>query len=67
VTGTGAQVKTLAVSGAQVYLAGSFDHVDGEARAAFAAVDTSGSLSSWNPEASGCGTGYSLVATGTVV
>lgn len=67
VTGTGAQIKALAVSGTQVYLAGSFDHVGGQARSAFAAVDTSGSLSSWNPEASGCGTGYSLVATGTVV
>ncbi len=67
VSGTGAAINALAVSGTQVYLAGSFDHVGGVARSGFAAVDTSGSLSSWNPEASGCGTGYALAATATVV
>jgi hypothetical protein len=70
VTGIGGAIRALAVSGSTVYLAGSFDHVDGEARAAFAAVDTSGTLTSWNPEASGgCSTsiGYSLAVTGTTV
>lgn len=68
VAGSGPSVKALAVSGSQVYLAGSFDHVGGQARSGFAAVETSGSLSSWNPEASGCASvGYALAVTGAVV
>jgi hypothetical protein len=69
-TGINPQIKGLAVSGSEVYLAGSFDHVDGQARSAFAAVDTAGALTSWNPESSGCAgssSGLAVVATGTVV
>jgi hypothetical protein len=66
--GVSPTVKALAVSGSQVYLAGLFGQVSGQARSGFAAVDTAGNLSAWNPEASGCAsTGYGLAATGTVV
>jgi trimeric autotransporter adhesin len=61
-------VDALAVSGPQVYLAGSFDHVDGQARTAFAAVDTSGALTPWDPQASGCSAqGQALAVAATAV
>jgi hypothetical protein len=69
-TGTGGSpiVRALVVSGSTVYLAGSFDHVAGEARSGFAAVDTSGALQSWNPEANGCtAEGFALAVNATAV
>jgi hypothetical protein len=56
--GTSPSVKALAVSGSTVYLAGSFDHIGGQARSGFAAVDTSGSLTAWSPEATAAGQAF---------
>jgi hypothetical protein len=68
-SGTNPNVKALVVSGSTIYLAGFFDHVGGQARSGFAAVDTSGNLAAWSPEASGCGaaSGLALAAAGPVI
>jgi hypothetical protein len=67
-TGTFTTVKALSVLGSTIYLAGYFDHLDGQARSGFAAVDTSGVLTPWNPEASGSAAqGFALTATATAV
>ena len=67
-TGIFPTVRALAVSGSTIYLAGYFDHISGEPRSGFAAVDTSGVLQPWNPEASGCATpGLALAVSATAV
>jgi len=48
-----AEVKALAVAGSKVYVGGAFSTINGSTRNRVAAVDAgTGSLSSWNPNAS---------------
>jgi hypothetical protein len=61
------EVFALAVSGATVYIAGYFEHVNGEARSAFAAVSITGTLTGWNPKPSGCASGSPNIGTALAV
>jgi predicted small secreted protein len=46
----GTYVKDIVVEGGTVYVAGSFDHIGGEARGSVAALDArSGAATAWNP------------------
>ncbi len=47
---SGGDVRSLAISGSTVYVAGSFNAIGGQSRLGLAAVDaTSGAATSWNP------------------
>jgi trimeric autotransporter adhesin len=50
VTGTGSIVRSIKGAGNNIYIAGNFEQINGEARYALGAVDaTSGNLLPWNP------------------
>ena len=46
-------VNALAVSGTTVYVGGSFRYISGKVRNYLAAIDSDGTLNSWNPDADG--------------
>ncbi len=55
---------TISPDGSTIYIAGTFTTVNGTARNHFAALTTSGALTSWNPNATG-GNGYSVALGST--
>lgn len=65
VTGTGIGVMSLLVSGTTVYIGGAFTSVGTETRSRLAAVDASGTVLPWNPNANN--SVYALAVTGTSV
>lgn len=66
-------IASLAAQGTTIYAAGAFDQVNGAERSGFAALDSTGSLTTWNPAAGGCnneptlGVGSALVATPSTI
>jgi trimeric autotransporter adhesin len=63
--GNNASVNALAVSGSTVYVGGKFTSIGGRSRNHVAALDASGAVTAWNPNANG-GV-YALAVSGSTV